>query len=179
MKYEVLIDGHSHQVELERADNGYQCLVDGEPFSLDVAMTARDVLSIIHEGRNYEAKREYSLMGDTHIIIGSERFAAEVRDPRSLRSRRAAAGPEAGPAENHRPYARKNRSRCRRRRRCSRSRSGTRRRRSHEDAKRNKGHQKRQSHKIAVKEGSAVNAGDLLASSNSRPTFRPFACSSS
>jgi biotin carboxyl carrier protein len=99
MKYEVLIDGHLHQVELERASKGYECSVDGEPFTLDVAMTARDVLSIIHNGRHYEAKREYSLMGETHIIIGSERFFAEVRDPRSLRSRRAAAGAGAGPAK--------------------------------------------------------------------------------
>ena len=99
MKYEVLIDGHPHQVELERADKGYACIVDGESFALDVAMTARDVLSIIHNGRNYEAKREYSLLGETHVIMGSERFLAEVRDPRSLRSRRAAAGAEAGPAK--------------------------------------------------------------------------------
>lgn len=99
MKYEVLIDGNSHQIDLERADMGYQCTVDGEPFALNVAMTARDVLSIIHEGRHYEAKREYSLMGETHIIVGSERFLAEVRDPRSLRSRRAAAGADAGPAK--------------------------------------------------------------------------------
>jgi biotin carboxyl carrier protein len=99
MKYEVLIDGHSHQIELERVSNGYEATVDGEVFALDVAMTARDVLSIIHNGRNYEAKREYSLLGETHIIVGSERFLAEVRDPRSLRSRRAAAGHEAGPAK--------------------------------------------------------------------------------
>ena len=99
MKYEVLINGHSHQIELERADKGYEATVDGEAFTLDVAMTARDVLSIIHDGRNYEAKREYSLLGETHIIVGSERFLAEVRDPRSLRSRRAAAGHEAGPAK--------------------------------------------------------------------------------
>jgi biotin carboxyl carrier protein len=98
MKYEVLIDGHLHQVEMERAEKGYECIVDGEHFALDVAMTARDVLSIIHNGRNYEAKREYSLLGETHIIVGSERFFAEVRDPRSLRSRRAA-GTEAGPAK--------------------------------------------------------------------------------
>jgi biotin carboxyl carrier protein len=99
MKYEILVDGNLHQVDLERSDKGYQATVDGEPFVLDVAMTARDVLSIIHSGRNYEAKREYSLMGETHIIMGSERFAVEVRDPRSLRSRRAAAGQEAGPAK--------------------------------------------------------------------------------
>jgi biotin carboxyl carrier protein len=99
MKYEVLIDGHSHQIELERVTNGYEATVDGEAFALDVVMTARDVLSIIHNGRNYEAKREYSLLGETHLIVGSERFLAEVRDPRSLRSRRAAAGHEAGPAK--------------------------------------------------------------------------------
>jgi biotin carboxyl carrier protein len=98
MKYEVLIEGRSYQVDLERAAQGYECTVDGDPFTLDVVMTARDVLSIIHDGRHYEAKREYSLLGETHIIVGSERFSAEVRDPRSLRSRRAAAGAETGPA---------------------------------------------------------------------------------
>ncbi len=99
MKYEILIDGHPHQVHLERVAQGYECIVDGEPFALDVVMTARDVLSIVHQGRQYEAKREYSLMGETHIIVGSERFAAEVRDPRSLRSRRATAGGESGPSK--------------------------------------------------------------------------------
>ena len=99
MKYEVLIEGDSHQVEMERTESGFDCIVDGEAFGLDAVMTARDVLSILHNGRQYEAKREYSLLGETHIIVGSERFAAEVRDPRSLRSRRAAAGTEAGSAK--------------------------------------------------------------------------------
>ena len=99
MKYEALINDHPHQVELERAGQDYECKVDGEAYSLNAVMTAQDVLSIIHDGRQYEAKREYSLMGDLHIIVGSERFAVEVRDPRSLRSRRAAAGHEAGPAK--------------------------------------------------------------------------------
>jgi biotin carboxyl carrier protein len=105
MKYEVLIEGNLHQVEIERTEMGFDCNVDGEAFSLDVVMTARDVLSILHNGHNYEAKREYSQLGETHIIVGSERFAAEVRDPRSLRSRRAAAGVEAGPAKIIAPMA--------------------------------------------------------------------------
>ena len=99
MRFEVLVDGQPHQVELERTAKGYQAVVDGEPLALDVVMTARDVLSIIHEGRHYEAKREYSLLGETHVIVGSERFATEVRDPRSLRSRRGAQSGEAGPAK--------------------------------------------------------------------------------
>jgi biotin carboxyl carrier protein len=98
MKYEVLIEGNPHQVQMERTEKGFDCIVDGEAFGLDVVMTARDVLSILHNGHHYEAKREYSLLGETHIIVGSERFAAEVRDPRSLRSRRAVAEAGAGPA---------------------------------------------------------------------------------
>ena len=102
-KHEIEIEGITYQVEMERTEQGYACMVNGEPFSLDVVMTARDVLSILHDGRQYEAKREYSLNGETHIIVGSERFSAEVRDPRSLRSRRAAAGAAAGPAKINSP----------------------------------------------------------------------------
>ncbi len=132
-----------HQVELERAEQGYECTVDGEPFALDVVMTARDVLSIIHNGRQYEAKREYSLMGETHIIIGSERFAAEVRDPRSLRSRRAAAGAEAGPAKILPPCPERSFAssppKAMKLKPVKASRCG----RSHEDAERDQGHQER------------------------------------
>jgi len=163
MKYEILIDGHPHQVHLERVAQGYECTVDGEAFALDVAMTARDVLSIIHQGRQYEAKREYSLMGETHIIIGSERFTAEVRDPRSLRSRRAAAGAETGPAKIVAPMPGK----------IVRVIAAegdeveagqpivvVEAMKMQNEIKANK---KGKVTKIAVKEGSAVNAGDLLA----------------
>ena len=163
MKYEVLIDGHSHQVELERADKGYQCTVDGEPFALDVVMTARDVLSIIHDGRHYEAKREYSLLGETHIIIGSERFAAEVRDPRSLRSRRAAAGVEAGPARIIAPMPGKIVRLIAAEGDEVEAGQGLVVVEAMKMQNEIKATKKGKLTKIAVKEGSAVNAGDLLA----------------
>lgn len=97
MIYEVLIDGTPHKVEIEKRDTVWQCSVDGKSFDIDASLTARDVLSILVGGKAYEAKREYSLSGETHVIIGSERFSAEVRDPRSLRSRKAAAGVGEGP----------------------------------------------------------------------------------
>jgi biotin carboxyl carrier protein len=97
MIYEVLVDGKPHKVEIEKGDPAWKCLVDGRPFEVDASLTARDVLSVLVANRAYEIKREYSLNGETHVIIGSERFAVEVRDPRSLRARKAAAGVGEGP----------------------------------------------------------------------------------
>jgi biotin carboxyl carrier protein len=103
MQYEVLIDGHTYRVAVERGPHGYACTVDGETIALDVATAARDALSILHEGHSYEARRELAPAGETHIVIGSERFRAEVRDPRSLRSRRASLAAAAGPVGIHAP----------------------------------------------------------------------------
>ena len=97
MIYEVLIDGTAHKVDIEKGDATWKCKVDEHEFEIDASLTARDVLSILVGGKAYEAKREFSLSGETHVIIGSERFAVEVRDPRSLRSRKAAAGVGEGP----------------------------------------------------------------------------------
>jgi biotin carboxyl carrier protein len=97
MIYEVLIDGTAHKVELEKGETTWKCRVDDHEYDIDASLTARDVLSILLNGKAYEAKREYSLSGETHVIIGSERFSAEVRDPRSLRSRKAATGGSVGP----------------------------------------------------------------------------------
>ena len=97
MTYDVIIDGTQHHVEMEAQGESWHCRVDGQEIIVDAAFTARDVISMLVDNRAHEIKREYSMLGDTHIIIGSERFAAEVRDPRSLRSRRAAAGIGEGP----------------------------------------------------------------------------------
>jgi biotin carboxyl carrier protein len=105
MKYEVLIGERSYQVELERTASGYECKVDGEAFTLDVVTTVSGTLSILHQGRQYEvtretarpAPRESSSTGEMHIRVGPQHFLAEVRDPRSLRSRGAHAPAGAGP----------------------------------------------------------------------------------
>lgn len=99
MTYDVVINGDTHRVELQRIDdNNWRCKVDSHEMELNAAFTARDVLSILIGGKAYEIKRERALNGDTHMILGSARYSSDVQDPRSLRSRRAAAGAEAGPA---------------------------------------------------------------------------------
>jgi biotin carboxyl carrier protein len=97
MTYEVLIDGTQHKVELEQQGDRWLCRVDGQEITVDAAFTARDVISMLVDNQAYEIKREYSILGDSNVLVGPERFAVQVRDPRSLRSRRATAGVSEGP----------------------------------------------------------------------------------
>src|SRR5271157_3744451 len=97
MTYDVVVDGKTYQLELMHGEKTWLCKIDGEPMEVDAALTARDVLSLLIGNKAYEIKRERSLQGELHMVIGSARYAVDVQDPRSLRTRRAAAGSEAGP----------------------------------------------------------------------------------
>jgi biotin carboxyl carrier protein len=97
MTYDVIVDGATHHLELTRGERTWLCRIDGQQIELDAALTARDVLSVLVGGKAYEIKCERSLAGELHMVIGSARYAVEVQDPRSLRTRRAVAGGEAGP----------------------------------------------------------------------------------
>lgn len=96
MTYDVTVDGKPHQLEIEKADYGWLCRLDGKEIKVDALIARRDVLSILVDGRSYEVKREQTAT-DLHLWVGSARFAVEVRDPRSLRSRRDGTGDEKGP----------------------------------------------------------------------------------
>jgi biotin carboxyl carrier protein len=95
MIYEVTIGGRTHKVELARAGTSWHCKLDGRELPLDVASLQNGVLSILVDGKSYEVKQE-TTPTETNIVIGSERFHAVVRDPRSLRSRRSAGSAEEG-----------------------------------------------------------------------------------
>ena len=96
MVYDVTIDGKSYRLELGRASGRWQCRLDGREIQIDAVLTRRDVLSILVEGKAYEIKREH-VTTDMHLWVGSARYAAELRDPRSLRSRKDGGGGEEGP----------------------------------------------------------------------------------
>lgn len=97
MTYEILIDGTTHRIELERGEQGWVCRLDGDEVAVDAVIARPDVMSLIIGGTAYEVKREVANSGDTHYWVKNSRFAVEVRDPRSLRSRKAAAGAGEGP----------------------------------------------------------------------------------
>jgi biotin carboxyl carrier protein len=90
MVYAVTIEGKSYRLELTRQASGWNCRVDGRPVHIDAVLSRRDVLSLVIDGTAYEVKREAGA-SDLHFWVGSARYAAEVRDPRSLRARKEAA----------------------------------------------------------------------------------------
>ena len=96
MIYDVIVEGKPHRLELEKRDGGWKCVLDGNMIEVDAVLTRRDVLSILMGGRSYEVKREQTAT-DLHMWVGSERFGVELRDPRSLRGRRASVAEEHGP----------------------------------------------------------------------------------
>ena len=96
MLYEILIDGKPHRLDVSREGDQWFCTVDGEPIAANALVTRPDVLSIVIDGRAYEVKRERT-PADTHLWVKNSRFSVEVRDPRSLRSRKAKGGSTEGP----------------------------------------------------------------------------------
>ena len=96
MNLEVAVEGKVHTLELARAENGWRCIVDGESVNVDAVLTRKNVISIIIDGIAYEVKREID-SNDQYVWVHNARFKTEVRDPRSLRARRAAAATGEGP----------------------------------------------------------------------------------
>ena len=90
------IDGKNYRLELQRAEAGFQCRLDGREIQVDAVLTRRDVLSVLIAGKAYEIKRERTAT-DLHLWVGSVRYAVELHDPRSLRGRRGSAVDEKGP----------------------------------------------------------------------------------
>ena len=86
MTYDIAIDGKNYRLDLNRADGGWSCRLDGREVEVDAVLARPDVLSLRIGNQAYEVKCE-RVAGDLHLWVGSARFAVEVRDPRSFRGR--------------------------------------------------------------------------------------------
>jgi biotin carboxyl carrier protein len=95
MLYDVTIDGQNYRLELNRAEGRWSCRLDGREVQVDAVLARPDVLSLRIGNLAYEIKSE-RVANDLHLWVGSTRFSAEVRDPRSLRGR-TRAGDDRGP----------------------------------------------------------------------------------
>ena len=97
MTFNVIIGDRTHRLELRKREGSWLAKLDQHEMEVDAALTARDVISVLIGGKAYEVKRERSLNGETHMIVGSARYAVQVEDPRSLRTRRTTAAHAHGP----------------------------------------------------------------------------------
>jgi biotin carboxyl carrier protein len=95
MTYDVAIDGERYRLELNRTDNGWHCRLNGLELNIDAVLVRPDVLSILVDGRTYEVRRDHAGAG-LHLYIGARRYAAELYDPRSFRGRKDSARFETG-----------------------------------------------------------------------------------
>lgn len=86
MTYDIAIDGKHYRLELDQTEGRWACRVDGHDVEVDAVLARPNVLSLRIGNRAYEVKCE-RVGNETHVWVGSRRFAAEIRDPRSLRSR--------------------------------------------------------------------------------------------
>ena len=112
MIYEIVVTGHGEssqtfRVELDRTREAesaalaalkWTAKVDGQRFGNSMSVTTLEggVLSLLVDGKSYEIRRD-QLGEQTEIHVGEERFLVEVRDPRSLRSRRGQGAASGGP----------------------------------------------------------------------------------
>jgi biotin carboxyl carrier protein len=99
---QIKIDDRSYQVQLIPGDaaGSWRCRLSGDggsarEFELDARETQPGVLSLLLDGRSYEIRRESTAAGMV-VSVGGDRYSAEVADPRSLRTRRSAVS-DSGP----------------------------------------------------------------------------------
>jgi biotin carboxyl carrier protein len=95
MTYDIAIDGKHYRLDLTQVEGRWLCRLNGREIPVDAVLARPDVLSLRLGNKAYEVKCE-RVGADLHLWVGSVRFSAEIRDPRSLRSRGRAAD-EQGP----------------------------------------------------------------------------------
>ena len=86
MTYDIAIDGKSYRLDLNQVEGRWNCRLDGREIEVDAVLARANVLSLRIGNQAYEVKCE-RVGTDVHVWVGSQRFATDVRDPRSLRGR--------------------------------------------------------------------------------------------
>lgn len=161
MNYDIAIDGKRYRLELARREGRWQCVLDGQEIEVDSVLARPDVLSLRLGNRAYEVKCE-RVGNDMHLWVGSVRYAAEVRDPRSLRSRGRAVD-EHGPRKLTAPMPGKVVRILLREGSAVEAGAGIMVVEAMKMQNEVKSPKKGTVQKIVVQEGAAVNAGDVLA----------------
>lgn len=93
MRFQVSLGGNSHELELTKAKDGWDCRMDGRVVNVDVRAISPGVLSIIRDGKSYAVRQG----ANGTVRVGEHTFEVTIADPRSWRSRQLRAAGAAGP----------------------------------------------------------------------------------
>jgi biotin carboxyl carrier protein len=96
MTYEVRVGETNYTVEVARTTDGVRCRVNGQDVAMDAIPGGAGLISLLIDGRSYEARRE-AAGSQLYIAVDGVRVEVEIRDPRSLRARRERMAHEDGP----------------------------------------------------------------------------------
>jgi biotin carboxyl carrier protein len=98
MIFDVTVNDRDYRVELHRNEDGgnanWTCRVNGDTVEVNAAATANGVLSLLIGGLSYEV---VEAPGQQQLALSGQRYTIEVRDLRSLRSRRSRTATLEGP----------------------------------------------------------------------------------
>jgi len=93
MRFQASIRGKSHELELTRTQDGWECRLDGRVVEIDVRTISPGVLSILRGAKSYVVRHG----PDQTIIVGEHTYEVSIADPRSWRSRQMTSAGTAGP----------------------------------------------------------------------------------
>jgi biotin carboxyl carrier protein len=88
MKYEVRIGERARVVELTRNSETWTISLDGKVLDVDAVEIATNTFSILIEGESYEVRAAPMPDGSLVMHTGLAEYVAEVDDPRAWRGRR-------------------------------------------------------------------------------------------
>ena len=88
MKFEIRIGDKPSTVELEREAAQWKISVDGQSLAADAVEVSPGVFSILLDGVSHEVRVASAPGGTLRILSGMEEFSAEVVDSRLWRGRR-------------------------------------------------------------------------------------------
>jgi biotin carboxyl carrier protein len=91
VRYDISINGKARRVELERAQGGWLCRMDGREFRINAEQIDETTLSLLIDGESHEIRRQ----SENSVAVGERLYEVSIDDPRSWRGKkRSGAGGE-------------------------------------------------------------------------------------
>lgn len=93
MRFLACMNGKEYELELLRRDTAVECRIDGRQVDADVVATSQGTLSILYEGKSYEVRR-----GNNRTVeVNGHTYEILLTDTRSWQSRHQTRPGLAGP----------------------------------------------------------------------------------